>query len=590
MAPREDGATRSSYVEDLLAGSFDIMDASKARAAPLRRMGGDGGAREREDDRARAPGRGSTRADAREARETRAEDDLEALFGGATTGRERTTTTATTTRGEREAKDAFGGFDGMFASASTSTRGGEEKATGDRRRAPSAASADFDDIFGGFTDASRAGSQSVPVKASGAATRARDIGGAGAGRRDLFDLMSESSSVSELGSRPESPTSAASAGTQRGLMAHDADDSLIDGLDELLGEVSIASASKAARGGPPEKTASTSSLSRMSSMSRSASLANDIGDLMSSPESDAPAPLGLARFRSTASMDSQSSQPTMASTKKAPDAAVKVQARAEAKDTTASKTSMSTPKPQKSPATMPAASSSTKSSVEDLDDFFSAGATKAGPTPKAPKSFVDPIEAMFAVPDSAVGTSSAVPANGVVDDLFGAMDTRVMSQKSTAASAFEYAPEEEVDPNEPPERAALRKARHDRNRARIETALKEKRARESAARQEQAERQMLKDLIGADIDAWQKKNQNNIRTMLANLGDVLWDGHRYKSPDMGSLMQPVGVKKSYHKALVIIHPDKVSQAGGDMSQRYIADKVFDIIKVAYKEFEAKELK
>ena len=225
-----------------------------------------------------------------------------------------------------------------------------------------------------------------------------------------------------------------------------------------------------------------------------------------------------------------------------------------------------------------------------MDDFFNAGAAKAGATPKAPTSSIDPIEAMFAIPDSAVGVSSAVPANGVVDDLFGAMDTRVMSQKSTAASAFEYAPEEEVDPNEPPERAALRKARHDRNRVRIETALKEKRARESAARQEQAERQMLKDLIGADIDAWQKKNQNNIRTMLANLGDVLWDGHRYKSPDMGSLMQPIGVKKSYHKALVIIHPDKVSQAGGDMSQRYIADKVFDIIKVAYKEFEAKELK
>ena len=179
--------------------------------------------------------------------------------------------------------------------------------------------------------------------------------------------------------------------------------------------------------------------------------------------------------------------------------------------------------------------------------------------------------------------------DGVVDDLFGAMDVRGMSAAKASVS-FEYNPEEKVDPNEPPERAALRKARHERNRQRIEAALKEKRARETAARQEQSERQMLKDLIGADIDAWQKKNQNNIRTMLANLADVLWEGHRYKSPDMGALMQPVGVKKCYHRALVVIHPDKVSQAGGDMSQRYIADKVFDIVKVAYKEFEAKELK
>ena len=41
---------------------------------------------------------------------------------------------------------------------------------------------------------------------------------------------------------------------------------------------------------------------------------------------------------------------------------------------------------------------------------------------------------------------------------------------------------------------------------------------------------------------------------------------------------------------MIIHPDKVSQSGGDASQRFIADKVFDIVKNAYKEFEAKELR
>jgi hypothetical protein len=135
-----------------------------------------------------------------------------------------------------------------------------------------------------------------------------------------------------------------------------------------------------------------------------------------------------------------------------------------------------------------------------------------------------------------------------------------------------------------------RKARHERNRVRIETALKEKRAREQTIRSEQNERQMLKDLVGADIDEWASKNQHNIRTLLANLAEVLWDGHRYVNPTMGALMSPSGVKKSYHKALVIIHPDKVSQSGGDASQRFIADKVFDIVKNAYKEFEAKELR
>ena len=122
------------------------------------------------------------------------------------------------------------------------------------------------------------------------------------------------------------------------------------------------------------------------------------------------------------------------------------------------------------------------------------------------------------------------------------------------------------------------------------TAAKEKRDREAAAAAEQAERQVLKDLIGADIDEWLRANQGNIRTMLANLGDVLWEGHGYKAPGLNDLVAPASVKKSYHKALVIIHPDKVRQRGGETDKVFIADKVFDIVKVAYKEFEAKELK
>ena len=111
-------------------------------------------------------------------------------------------------------------------------------------------------------------------------------------------------------------------------------------------------------------------------------------------------------------------------------------------------------------------------------------------------------------------------------------------------------------------RKKARAARHERNRARIASKLQEKRDREAAAAAEQAERQVLKDLIGADIDEWLRANQGNIRTMLANLGDVLWEGHGYKAPGLNDLVAPASVKKSYHKALVIIHPDKVRQRGG----------------------------
>ena len=491
-------------------------------------------------------------------------DDLEAFFG--------TSRVDARAGGGPDASNAssssFGDLD-AFASASASAS---------RSREAGGRDGDEEDDF----------MRGLGLGARGTTTKgmARATSG-GSDGNDLFDLLSASSSVS--GSRPTSPggrVAAKPTPTMTRLQTTaDEDESLIDGLDEILGEVSIASTPR--KSASVEKMASTSSLSSASKSASRLEAEAEAEAEASSPESEAP--VGLARFRSNASAESRESAQAMTQTPPR----VKVEVRPKSSKPPTGEPARTT-KPTTTPAPEPApkpkpttttTTSSARSSVDDLDDFFSAGgATTLRQTPV--KSDVDPIEAMFAVNQS---NAPLPPADGVVDDLFGAMDVRGMSAAKASVS-FEYNPEEKVDPNEPPERAALRKARHERNRQRIEAALEEKRARETAARQEQSERQMLKDLIGADIDAWQKKNQNNIRTMLANLADVLWEGHRYKSPDMGALMQPVGVKKCYHRALVVIHPDKVSQAGGDMSQRYIADKVFDIVKVAYKEFEAKELK
>lgn len=39
------------------------------------------------------------------------------------------------------------------------------------------------------------------------------------------------------------------------------------------------------------------------------------------------------------------------------------------------------------------------------------------------------------------------------------------------------------------------------------------------------------------------------------------------------------VKKVYKKATLYVHPDKVQQKGANLQQKYIAEKVFDILKV-----------
>ena len=41
----------------------------------------------------------------------------------------------------------------------------------------------------------------------------------------------------------------------------------------------------------------------------------------------------------------------------------------------------------------------------------------------------------------------------------------------------------------------------------------------------------------------------------------------------------MSVKKVYRKATLCVHPDKVQQKGATIQQKYIAEKVFDLLKV-----------
>jgi hypothetical protein len=45
------------------------------------------------------------------------------------------------------------------------------------------------------------------------------------------------------------------------------------------------------------------------------------------------------------------------------------------------------------------------------------------------------------------------------------------------------------------------------------------------------------------------------------------------------LITAAAVKKVYRKATLCIHPDKVQQKGANLQQKYIAEKVFDLLKV-----------
>lgn len=62
---------------------------------------------------------------------------------------------------------------------------------------------------------------------------------------------------------------------------------------------------------------------------------------------------------------------------------------------------------------------------------------------------------------------------------------------------------------------------------------------------------------------WIEGKERNIRALLSTLHTVLWDGeHRWTPVSMADLVTPGQVKKQYRRAVLVVHPDKVSWRGG----------------------------
>lgn len=69
--------------------------------------------------------------------------------------------------------------------------------------------------------------------------------------------------------------------------------------------------------------------------------------------------------------------------------------------------------------------------------------------------------------------------------------------------------------------------------------------------------------------------------ILHSLNDdqVLWPECGWQPVSLTDLITALSVKKAYRKATLCIHPDKVQQKGATLQQKYIAEKVFDLLKV-----------
>ncbi|KAE8675280.1 J-domain protein required for chloroplast accumulation response 1, putative isoform 3 [Hibiscus syriacus] len=66
--------------------------------------------------------------------------------------------------------------------------------------------------------------------------------------------------------------------------------------------------------------------------------------------------------------------------------------------------------------------------------------------------------------------------------------------------------------------------------------------------------------------------------------EVLWPGCGWKPVPLVDIIEGPAVKRSYQKALLCLHPDKLQQKGAASDQKYIAQQVFDILQGAWTHF------
>lgn len=60
---------------------------------------------------------------------------------------------------------------------------------------------------------------------------------------------------------------------------------------------------------------------------------------------------------------------------------------------------------------------------------------------------------------------------------------------------------------------------------------------------------------------------------------ILGPGSGWQPIPLTEVITSVAVKKAYRKATLCVHPDKLQQRGASIQQKYICEKVFDLLKV-----------
>ncbi|KAL7481534.1 hypothetical protein ACHAW6_007468 [Cyclotella cf. meneghiniana] len=113
--------------------------------------------------------------------------------------------------------------------------------------------------------------------------------------------------------------------------------------------------------------------------------------------------------------------------------------------------------------------------------------------------------------------------------------------------------------------------------------LREREANKSAA---DAEEEEVRVRLEPKLREWSEEHgkKKQLRALLANLHTILWEDSGWKPISLAEVLEESKVKKVYHRASRVVHPDKTG--GLDAEKRFVAKRVFDALTQAKVEFDA----
>lgn len=248
---------------------------------------------------------------------------------------------------------------------------------------------------------------------------------------------------------------------------------------------------------------------------------------------------------------------------------------------------------QRQAAAAAAAAKEKQSTPNDVESFFRMDARDTG----AAKQRAPTVDSMFdsqpqgrgtvngsqRTASTSASTRKANPPSAT--NIFGNGLSDLFEFESTRSSSDVF---QDVE-GESEERRRARLERHQRTRERAAKALAEKNERDMQVQREQAERDRIGDSLDFEIKRWAAGKEGNLRALLSTLQYILWPECGWQAVSLTDLITGAAVKKQYRKATLCIHPDKVQQKGATLQQKYIAEKVFDMLKEAWNKFNSEEL-